>query len=93
MDHFAEAERALRAEGYAELADVLRDDVLPRGVGGDRWSYDVVEAFERSMMDPVSEYESLVRETVCDGERHLAERRQQARWRRRVGGDWEAEGD
>ncbi|MEF8758030.1 MAG: hypothetical protein V5A23_01065 [Halobacteriales archaeon] len=84
MDHLDDVETALRAAGHEDLADPLRDDVLVRGVAGDRWSYDIVEAFESSMVDPVAEYEAAVRESLSDGERHLAERRQRARWRDRA---------
>jgi hypothetical protein len=84
MDHFADAESALRAAGHADLADTLRDDVLPRGVVDDRWSYAVVESFETTMLDAVSAYEADVRAKLVDGERHVAERRQENRWRHRA---------
>ena len=84
MDHFDDAEATLRAAGHPALADVIRDDLLPRGAVDDRWTYGLVESFEASMADPVGKYEQTLREDLADGERHLVERRQQARRRDRA---------
>jgi hypothetical protein len=84
MDRFDEAERTLRAAGHDELADELRDRHLPAGVVDGRWSYEVVEAFEREFRDPVAAFEASVRERLADGRNHVAERRQQRRWRERA---------
>jgi hypothetical protein len=85
MDRFDEAERTLRAAGHDELADELRDRHLPAGVVDGRWSYEVVEAFEREFRDPVVAFEAAVRERLADGRGHVTERRQQRRWRERAG--------
>lgn len=85
MDHFYDAEQTLRSSGYPDLADDLRDDVLPRGVTrGDRWSYDLVETFESTLLCAVTEAERETRESLADGERHVAERRQERRWNERA---------
>jgi len=85
MDHFAAAEALLREEGHPGLANLVRDDVLPRGViDGDRWSYGVVESYEETMMAAITDVEGTVRERLVDGERHVAERRQRRRWRDRA---------
>lgn len=85
MDHFAVAEDLLRAEGHHVLADAIRDDVLPCGVvDGDRWSYDVVEDYEESMLTTVRDVEAVVRGDLAGGTRHVAERRQRRRWRERA---------
>lgn len=84
MNYLAAAEPALRESGHDELADVIRDERLPQGVVGDRWSYDVVECFERGMLADVTDFEATVREHVADGQRHVGERVQEEAWRRRA---------
>lgn len=84
MDHLSEAEVLLRAAGYVEFADALRDSYLPRGViDEDRWSYDVLECFQEGFLDDISSFETSVREEIADGHRHVAERKQEADWKRR----------
>lgn len=84
MDHLDVAESRLRAEGHTTLADHLRDEILPRGVtGDDRWSYNVVEEFQQSFLNPVTDFEEASREVVTDGKRHVEERVQERAWRER----------
>lgn len=88
MDHLAEAESLFRAAGHEHLADVLRDDLLPRGViDGDRWSYDVLEGFQEEFLDSVETFEEQCRDEVAGGDRHLNERRMEARWKHRSRSD------
>ena len=85
MDHFAEAERQLRACGHTDLADALRDEYLPRGViDDDRWSYDVLESYQEGFLTDLTAFEAHAREAVSDGERHVTERRQEREWKRRA---------
>jgi hypothetical protein len=84
MDHLAEAERLLREVGREDLADRLRDDLLPRGVVGDQWSYGVLEAFQDGPLAAVTGFEADAREEVADGHRHVAERRQERTWKDRA---------
>jgi hypothetical protein len=85
MDHLADAESALRDCGYDDLADALAEQYLPRGViDEDRWSYDVLECFQEGFLTDVSTFESTVRAEVADGRRHVAERQQEQRWKRRA---------
>jgi hypothetical protein len=83
MDHLAEAEEGLREAGYGGLADRLRDDLLPRGVVGDTWSYGVLEAFQDGPLADAESFGADARESVADGERHVAERRQEREWKGR----------
>lgn len=87
MDHLNVAETHLREVGADDLADRLRDGVLPRGVTAhDEWTYELVEAFEEG---PLAEVETIRDEAVDDltgGERHAAERAQRRAWERRSGG-------
>jgi len=85
MEHLAVAERLLRESGHEALADDLRDRYLPRGViDGERWSYDVVESFESGFMADVTDLSERARREVGDGRSHVAERRQERRWKRRA---------
>ena len=84
MDRFDEAEALLRAEGHTAFADRLRDELLPAGVVGDRWSYELVEAFDDGMRTDVGEFDSALRTALVDGRRHVDERRQQEEWRARA---------
>lgn len=89
MDHLATAEELFRESGHNELADRLRDDLLPRGVvpreeGPGQWTYELLEAFEEDLYADARTFEAAARRAVTDGQRHAAERRQQAEWRARV---------
>ncbi len=90
MDHLAAAEELFREAGHDDLADVLRDDLLPRGVvaerseRGERWSYDVLEDFESGFLPSVVDFEADARDDLADGRRHITERRQEREWKRRA---------
>ncbi|WP_142857718.1 hypothetical protein [Salinigranum halophilum] len=84
MDHFAAAEPLLRESGHTAYADAIRDDHLPAGVVGDRWSYEVVEAFESGFLTDVTAFEARARSDLADGQTHVAERVQQQAWRERA---------
>ena len=84
MDHFAAAEAELREAGHLDPADELRDNHLPAGVLGDRWSYELVEEFQAGFLADVVAFESVVRDDLAAGVDHVAEREQQRRWRERA---------
>ena len=85
MDHLCRAETRLRAAGHDDLADAIRDDLLPHGVvDDDRWSYDVLEHFQESLLAETRVLEQRVRRELADGERHVRERRQEREWKRRA---------
>jgi hypothetical protein len=85
MDHLDEARAELLATGHADLADRIRDDILPRGVtADDRWTYSVVEEFQASFLSPVTDFEDEARAAVTDGRQHVAERAQERAWRERA---------
>jgi hypothetical protein len=84
MDHLAAAEEHLREAGETALADAIRDELLPRGVvDDDRWSYDLVESFQDGLLADVGAFEQLARDELAAGDRHVAERRQERRWKAR----------
>ena len=87
MDHIHDAELTLRDCGHTELADQLRDELLPRGAVEDRWTYDLLETFEGGLLSDATMHERLVREQLADGRRHITERKQEREWRRRGDGE------
>ncbi len=101
VDHLAAAERHLREAGHGDLADRVRDDLLPRGVtADDRWSYALVEEYQHSFLAEMAAFEAAVRADLAGGERHVAERHQRVAWRERArsgrsegGGGEDGEGD
>ena len=85
MDHLHQAESLLRECGRDELADDLRDELLPRGVvDHDRWSYDVLESFQETVLAETERYERRVRRELAGGCRHVAERAQEREWKARA---------
>ena len=85
MDHLALAESLLRESGREDLADAIRTDLLPHGVvDDDRWSYDVLEDFQGTMLAETTALERRVRRELSDGRRHVAERRQEREWKDRA---------
>ena len=63
---------------------MLRDEALPTSVLEDKWTYEIVESFEREFLAEVSGFEQDVREELADGTEHITERRQQQSWRERA---------
>ncbi len=85
MDHLREAEILLRATGHDELADTIRDELLPHGVVDEhRWSYDVLENYQETLLAESRAVERRVRRELADGERHVRERRQERAWKERA---------
>jgi len=88
MDHLCRAEAQLRAAGHDDLADAIRDDLLPHGVvDEDRSSYDILEHFQESLLAETRALEQRVRRELADGKRHVRERRQEREWKRQAGSD------
>jgi len=88
MDHLCRAEEQFREAGHDDLADTIRDDLLPHGVvDEDRWSYDVLEHFQESLLAETRALERQVRRELADGKRHVRERRQEREWKRQADSD------
>lgn len=87
MDRFDDARARLREVGHDDLADRLRDEVLPAGAVEDRWTYELVAEFERGLLADATGVEGDARTALADGDHHLTERLQQRRWRERAAGD------
>lgn len=84
MDRYAAAEPLLREAAHGDLADEIRDRHLPAGVVDDRWSYELVEDFERGFLTDVIGFERRARDRIAGGVAHVAEREQQREWRDRA---------
>jgi hypothetical protein len=70
---FAEVAASLRAQGHDDEAGLLEQQVIGRNVLENRWSFEVVEAFDDGFYGPVSgAVRDLERRTV-GGQRHARE--------------------
>jgi hypothetical protein len=79
MDRFEDA------RDHDEFANRLRDERLPAGVVDDRWTYELVEAFENGFLADTTAFEQAIRDALADGADHVTEREQQRRrWRAHV---------
>jgi hypothetical protein len=74
MDHFDEAEGRLRSE-HDDLADELREEVLPAGVTDDgKLTYELVAEFEEGMLTEVESIVESALDDLADGQRYSIER-------------------
>jgi hypothetical protein len=63
----------LRDAGHASLADELAGTWLGRNAIPDRWTFEIVEAFDDTYFDVATAGERRVRDEVCGGRRHVHE--------------------
>lgn len=70
---FGDAADALEEAGQPELADKVRREVVGRNILDGRWTYQVVEEFERCYYEPVRAVDAEVHDAVMDGKRHVYE--------------------
>ena len=85
MDHLYRAETLLEECDREGLAAAIKADLLPHGVvDEDRWSYDILENFQTTLLAEARALEAQVREEMTDGHRHVAERKQEREWKRRA---------
>lgn len=96
MDHLADAEGRFRQCGHDSLANRLRDEYLPRGVvaadgaadiAAGRWSYDILENFQRTFLRDILAFGDEVHEQVSGGLWHAFERTQERDRKQRVARD------
>ena len=74
IEHFDEAEGRLRGE-HDDIADRLREDVLPAGVTADgKLTYELVAEFEDGLLAEVESIADSTFETLADGRRYPIER-------------------
>ncbi|WP_211262176.1 hypothetical protein [Nitriliruptor alkaliphilus] len=68
-----EAVLQLRAAGHHDLADRVATEWLGRNALPDRWTFEVVEAFDDTYWNVAVDLEREVRETLLGGRRHVHE--------------------
>ncbi len=70
---FGDAADALEEAGQAELAEEVRHEVVGRNVLDGRWTYQMIEEFERCYYQPVRDIDAKVHDALMDGKRHVFE--------------------
>jgi hypothetical protein len=79
MDHFDDAERRLRGEND-DVADELREDVLPAGITDDgKLTYELVAEFEEGLLAEVESVTDSALDDLADGRRYPIEREEHGR--------------
>lgn len=63
----------LEDAGHSKLAGMVREDIIGRNVLEGRWTYQIVEEFDRLYFDAVSDAERTVRDELLDGRTHVLE--------------------
>jgi hypothetical protein len=72
----------LRAAGHDELADELAEVWLGRNALPDRWTFEIVEAFDDTYYTVATDGERRVRDALLGGRRHVHEAQMKADRRR-----------
>jgi hypothetical protein len=80
---FGDAADLLRRAGRPQLADRLDEELVGRNVLDGRWTYQVIEEFERVYYGVAVELERVLRDELTGGRRHAYETRLQQRRRSR----------
>lgn len=70
---FGEAVEQLADAGHPELAEGLRTELVGRNAIEDRWTFEVVEAFDRTYHDVASRWDRRVRDELMAGRHHVHE--------------------
>lgn len=68
-----EAVALLRRAGHTAQADVLEREIVGRNVIPDHWTFQVVEAYDRTYYRPFQEVERRLRDELAEGRDHLHE--------------------
>ncbi len=79
----------LREAGHAELADELATHWIGRNALPDRWTFEIVEAFDTTYWEVATRLQQRVRDQLVGGHRHVFEAELKAG--RRDGSDPQAE--
>ena len=75
----------LEEAGHAELAQLVREEIVGRNVLDGRWTFQIVEDFDDGYWQPLRDVEAEVRNELLGGKRHVyeAEMKEQRRSRGR----------
>jgi hypothetical protein len=68
-----DAAEMLEGCGADELAALVRAEVIGRNVLDGRWTFQIVEEFDRLYYEPVRDTERTVRDELVGGRRHVYE--------------------
>jgi hypothetical protein len=68
-----EAVEKLRAAGHPELAQFVAEEIVGRNVLEGRWTFQILEEFDRVYYEPFREAERRVRDELVHGRRHIFE--------------------
>jgi hypothetical protein len=68
-----DAAAQLRAAGHADLAELVDREVVGRNVLEGRWTFQVLEEFERTYYDPIRAAEAQIRDELMAGRKHVFE--------------------
>lgn len=68
-----DAVRLLREAGHREQADLVEREVLGRNVIPGHWTFQIVEAYNRTYYRPFGDIERQVRQELAEGRDHLYE--------------------
>ncbi len=73
-----EAVDLLREAGHDDLAGDLETSLVGRNAIPDRWTFQIVEAFDDTYYDVAAAFARRVRDTLSDGHRHVHEAQMKA---------------
>ncbi|MEV5967123.1 hypothetical protein AB0L70_35460 [Kribbella sp. NPDC051952] len=68
-----QAVAALRTAGHDELADELEREIVGRNVNDRRWTFQIVDDYERTYYEPFAERHRRVRDLLLGGQQHQLE--------------------
>ncbi len=68
-----EAVELLEQAGHRDLADGIRTELLGRNAIPDRWSFEIVEAFDETYWRETRRWDDRVREELMGGHQHVHE--------------------
>ena len=68
-----EAVEQLRAAGHEEFADEIEKDLLGRNVLAGRWTFQIIEDYNRTYYEPFKQMERQALQELADGRDHLYE--------------------
>jgi hypothetical protein len=63
----------LRVAGHDQVADEVEREIVGRNVNDRRWTFQIVEDYERTYYEPFAERHRRVRDQLVDGRRHQRE--------------------
>lgn len=78
-----DAVEMLTRAGHREAARVLATEIAGRNVIPGRWTFQIIEAYDRTYYDPFAAAEQRVRDDLVGGRRHLYEAEMKERLRTR----------